>query len=125
MVSANVWAGSIMIWPSTTDTDLGWAFAAVAPTVPGRLASYYYLSHYTIRMFKEELTAETSVLDALLVSFSLLSSLSPPIVLYLFLSLGPVALRGAGHATSIVSAVEHYILNASLPTAGPNASGRV
>ncbi|KAM9797925.1 activating signal cointegrator 1 complex subunit 3 [Neosynchiropus ocellatus] len=38
---------------------------SIEPQTNGRIASYYYLKHQTIRMFKERLTAELSVNDLL------------------------------------------------------------
>jgi len=34
---------------------------SLSPTVFGRIASYYYLSHLTVRMFREKLTSNTSI----------------------------------------------------------------
>lgn len=46
----------------------------IEPLTYGRIASYYYLKHQTIRMFKERLKAELSIhelLSILTVSFTL------------------------------------------------------
>ena len=48
----------------------------IQPLTYGRIASYYYLKHQTIRRFKEQLRAELTVhdlLSILTVSFILLS----------------------------------------------------
>jgi len=33
----------------------------LSPTTLGRIASYYYLSHSTVRMFKEKLTPHATI----------------------------------------------------------------